>query len=213
MFVAFAGVKVTTKLVLSPTCISTCVLFKAIFSTFTIGSSLFTTVIFDVAVLLPSFVVTVIVASPGAFAVTFPFWSTSATPWLFVPHVIFLSVAVVGFIVAVNLTVSPTVNFLSVISIDTLCTLILSWTVISHVAVFSVFACDVTVIVAFPSAIAVTFPFASTVAIFSSEDFHVTDLSATDVGVNVGFRVISSPLFSIAVILSNSSIKSPFLIL
>ena len=62
------------------------------FSTFTV----------QVAVLLPSSVVTVITALPSALPVTLPFWSTSAIPELPEVQVIFLLLAFAGLIVALN---------------------------------------------------------------------------------------------------------------
>ena len=54
---------------------------------------------------LPPSAFTVMVASPGATAVTFPFWSTVATAVLLLSHVTLLFVAVEGSIVAVRVSV------------------------------------------------------------------------------------------------------------
>ena len=56
---------------------------------------------------LPPSAFTVIVASPGDTAVTFPLWSTVATAVLLLSHVTLLFVAVEGSIVAVRVSVLP----------------------------------------------------------------------------------------------------------
>lgn len=61
-----------------------------------------------VSVLLPSFVVTVIVAEPALTPVTTPLASTVAVAVSFDLYVTVLSVAFVGAIVAVKVTVLPT---------------------------------------------------------------------------------------------------------
>jgi len=65
------------------------------------------TVIADVAVLLPSLVVTVIVALPAATAVTKPVELTVATDVLLDDHVTAVLVALLGAIVAVSCCVAP----------------------------------------------------------------------------------------------------------
>ena len=66
------------------------------------------TVTIQVAVWFPSLVFTVILAVPSFIAVTFPAVSTVAIWVLSLFQVTFLFVAFVGFIVAVNVAVSPT---------------------------------------------------------------------------------------------------------
>jgi len=71
------------------------------------------TVTAQVAVLLPSSVVTVMVAVPSATAVTVadrPLPDTDATELLLLDHVTFLLVALLGATVAVRLSVAPTVR-------------------------------------------------------------------------------------------------------
>ncbi len=75
------------------------------------------------------------------------------------------------------------------------------FTVISHVALkFPSFV--VTVIVAFPTPTAVTFPFASTFAIFSSLDVHVTSLFVASAGEMLAFNPKLSFIFNSADVLS-----------
>jgi len=68
------------------------------------------TVIVHVDVSSPSSVVAVIIASPNATAVTFPFSSTVAISSLLLVHVTFLFVAFSGLTFAINSTVSPISN-------------------------------------------------------------------------------------------------------
>ena len=111
----------------------------------------------QVAVLLPSSVVTVIVVVPAFKAVTLPS-TTVATDVLLLFHDTFLLVALSGLTVAVKVIVSPSVNEAVVLSNDTLVTgYTFATTVTLQVAVLapsSVFA----VMVAVPGAIAVTTP-------------------------------------------------------
>ena len=65
------------------------------------------TVILQVALVLPSSVVTVMVAVPFATAVTTPLLLTLATEVLLLDHVTFLFVALSGKIVAVSVVVAP----------------------------------------------------------------------------------------------------------
>ena len=68
------------------------------------------TVTRQIAVMPPSAVVTVMVAVPGATAVTLPLPSTVATDKLSLLHVTFLLVASLGVMVALRITVPPTVR-------------------------------------------------------------------------------------------------------
>ena len=85
--------------------------------------SLLVTVTAHVAVWFPS-AVTVIVASPGATAVTFPLLSTVATLSLLLSHVTLLFVAVEGDTVALRFVVSPTLRLTELLSSLTPVTLI-----------------------------------------------------------------------------------------
>ena len=82
------------------------------------------TVTLHSAVFPPSFVVTVIVASPAPTAVTFPLWSTVATPGVLLSHVTLLFVAVEGDTVALRFVVSPTLRLTELLSSLTPVTLI-----------------------------------------------------------------------------------------
>ena len=117
-------------------------------------------------------------------------------------HVTFLFVALLGVIVATNVTVSPIFNSSFCEFNVTFSTFITSGsgsgsgsssgkTVISHVAVLFP-STVVTVIFAFPSPTAVTTPF-STVAASVLSDFHVTDLFVALSGVIVAINVVCSP--------------------
>ena len=126
-------------------------------------SFLYLTVTTQVAVLLPSVVLTVIVAVPLATAVTLPFASTVATVLFDDVHVTFLLVAVVGLIVAVNgedcLAVSDSVDLFSV-------TLVTGVVTVTETVADLLPSFVLTVIDAVPTATAVTLPFTSTVATF-----------------------------------------------
>ena len=151
------------------------------------------TVTTQVADTLPQ--VAVMVAFPTAIAVTLPFASTVATLSSDEVHVTVLSVVVTGSIVAVSVSVSVAFRVIAVL-----------FRVMDAAGVASTVTAQVAdtlpqvaVIVAFPTAIAVTLPFASTVATLSSDEVHVTVLSvvvagsivAVSVSLSVAFRVIA----------------------
>jgi hypothetical protein len=122
------------------------------------------TVIADVAVLLPSCVVTVIVAVPCATPLTNPLALTVATEVLLELQLTVLFVAFDGDTVAVNCVVEPT--FTDAVVGDTLTPVtatVPTLTVIADVAVLLP-SCVVTVIVAVPCATPLTNPLALTVA-------------------------------------------------
>ena len=100
-------------------------------------------------------VVALIIAVPPAFAVTFPFLSTTATFLLEVVHVTLLFAASSGRTVAVRVNVSPLTTVLDATS-NLIPVASGALTVTVHVAVlpFAVVA----VIVAVPTALAVTLP-------------------------------------------------------
>jgi hypothetical protein len=118
------------------------------------------TVILQVAVLLPSSVTTVIVADPAALAVTRPF-ATVATLALLLLHVTFWFVALEGIIVALRVSVLPTLRLIDDLFRETPVTEMFSETTVTlQVAVLPP-STVVTVIVADPAAFAVTRPFAT----------------------------------------------------
>lgn len=134
------------------------------------------TVTEQVAVLLPSTVVTVIVALPVAIAVTNPLLFTVATLELLETQDTFLFVALDGAIVAVSCSVPPTVNEVEVLFNDTLVTdIVAAVTVTEQVAVL--LPSEVlTVMVVVPTATAVTRPLLLTVATFELLEVHDTAL-------------------------------------
>lgn len=121
----------------------------------------FCTVTVQLAVLLPSSVVTVIVAVPSALAVTNPVEETVATEVLLLVQVTFLFVALEGYTVAVSVPVAFGASVIEVLFKLTLVTGIV--TVTEHVA-FLLPSSVVTVIVVVPAPLAVTNPDAETVA-------------------------------------------------
>ena len=84
--------------------------FRLTLSTLTAGAPPASTVTLHSAVLSPSAVVTVMVAVPALWAVTFPFPSTVATLELLEDQVTFLFVALFGSTVAVSWLVLPSVR-------------------------------------------------------------------------------------------------------
>ena len=132
------------------------------------------TVTAQVAFLLPSAVVTVIVALPAALAVTTPEAETVATSVLLDDQVTSLFVAFSGVTVAVSVAVSPSVRVNEVLSRLTPVTeTVFALTVTTQSAVLPP-SSVVTRMVASPAATAVTVPFSSTVATAVFKDFHVT---------------------------------------
>ena len=136
---------------------------------------------------LSAFEVTVMVAEPTILAVTSPLWSTSAMPEALLLHVTVLSVASSGATVAVSVSVAPCSNVVDVLLSVTLVTG-MALTVTAQVAVFELSEFDVTVMVAEPTALAVTVP-ASTVAMSVSLLLHVRVLSVALSGATVTVRV------------------------
>ena len=166
-------------------------------------TSLLLTVTLHVAVLPPSSVVTVMVASPAFTAVTLPVASTVATAALLDFHVTFLLVAFSGRMVATRVSLPPTRRLVAVLLSFTPVTLTsLSLTVTLHVAVLPP-SSVVTVMVASPAFTPVTLPAASTVAMAVSLDFQVTFWLVAFSGVMVAVRVSLSPTkMLVAVLLS-----------
>ena len=150
----------------------------------------------------PSVVFTFIVADPTFKAVTFPVSSTVAMLSSELLHATLLSVASSGVTVAVNCADSPIIISTSFLSRLTSSTgILLAETVIEHdVSLFP--SVVVTVIFTVPGATAVTFPALSTVATFSSELVHFTDLSEASSGLTVAFNWADSPSVSSISVLS-----------
>jgi len=125
--------------------------------------------------LVPSVVVAVIFATPTAIAVTTPLASTVAIASLSDFQVTALLVVVVGRMVVVNVAVSVALRVTAVV-LSVIEAAGVGTTVTLQVAERLEPSAVVTVIVVSPTAIAVTTPFASTVATASFCDFQVTAL-------------------------------------
>ena len=137
----------------------------------------------------------VIVASPSALAVTKPFFaSTVATAVLLDSQVTFWSVAVEGMKFSANEPEPPTVMDSSFLfKYARSASLGASTTLMRQLAVLPPF-CVIAVIVAVPTLLGVTTPFALTVAMALSLDDHATFLLVTFWGEMAGIRVpVASP--------------------
>ena len=121
------------------------------------------TVTVQVAVLLPSVVVTVIVVVPAVSAVTWPLLFTVATAVLLLDHETLLSVAFAGKMVYVR-SVLPPIWRLADVGLMLTPVTATACTVTVQEAVIEASVVDVAVIVAVPMATPVTFPELSTVA-------------------------------------------------
>ena len=165
-------------------------------------ASISVTVTVHSVVLFPSAVVTVIVAVPAAFAVTFPSLSTVAIAPSLLLHVTFLLVAFAGATFALSFALFPFVSVSEVHLSDTPVTGIPTVTV--HVAVLPP-SFVVTVIVAVPADFTVTFPSLSTVAIASSLLLHVTLLLVAFVGATVAVSFAFPPAATVSVVLSSDT--------
>ena len=153
--VALEGVTVADSALVSPTFIVIEDELRLIPVT---GITFALTVTVQVAVLPPSLVLTVIVAVPGDFAVTTPEEETAAIEVLFDDQVTDLSVAFEGLTVAVSVSESPSVIVrLVVFKLIPVTETTLALTVTEHVAVLPP-SFVLTVIVAVPFFLAVTFP-------------------------------------------------------
>jgi hypothetical protein len=143
----------------------------------------------QVAVLDPSFVVTVIDALPGVFAVTTPEEETVATAVLLDDQITDLSVALEGVTVAVSVSVFPSVKVNDVLfRLTPVTETTLALTVTEQVA-FLPPSLVVTVIVAVPAALAVTKPEEDTVATVVLLEDQVTDLFVAFDGETVATKV------------------------
>ena len=187
LFVASLGVIVAVNVCVDPFVKDMLVMFRLTPVTGTV------TVTAQVAVLLPSAVLTVMVAEPPATAVTLPLASTVATEVLELVQVTFLFVASLGVIVAIRVSVEPFAKDRLVLFRLTPVTGTV--TVTAQVAVLLPSAVF-TVMVAEPPANAVTLPFESTVATEVFELVHVTLLFLASLGVIVAVNVSVDPFAS-----------------
>ena len=117
--VASSGLTVAVRVTVSPAFKEALVLSSVIDVT---GRNFESTVTVQVAVLPPSFVVTVMMAVPADFAVISPFSSTDATSGLSLLHSTLLSVASSGDTVATRVTFSSSMRVSSFLSRATLVT-------------------------------------------------------------------------------------------
>ena len=154
------------------------------------------TVTLQVADLSPQ--VAVMVASPTETAVTLPSISTVAIAASEVDHVTVLSVTSSGRTVAVNFSLAPMVRVSSVLS-KAMLSASIGLTVTLQVAVLSP---QVAVMVASPTATAVTLPSVPTVAIAASEVDQVTVLSVTSSGRTVAVNFSLAPMVRVSSVLS-----------
>ena len=163
---------------------------------------LLVTVTVQVAVLLPSTVVTVIVAVPSAMAVTTPDAETVATAVLLLDHVTALFVAVLGATTAISVPVLPSSIESVVASSDTPVTDTVGGggggaAVTVTVAVAGKLpSAVVTVMVAVPAATAVTTPVGETVATAPLDVAHVTDWFVAVMGKTLAVSVPVVPATS-----------------
>jgi hypothetical protein len=157
------------------------------------------TVTEQVAVLLPSAVVTVIVALPADMAVTIP-PETVAMVLLLLLHVTFWLVALEGLMVAVKVSVPPTVRLIDDLLKDTLVTDITELLTVTAQDAFLPPSSVVTVITAFPSALPVITPFV-TVATASLLLSHVTFWLVALEGVKMVVSVSIPPTVSVVLVL------------
>ena len=176
LFVASEGSTVAIRVSESPSVIVREVLFKE-----TEVTGLLTVTAHD-AVFDPSFVFTVIVAVPAAFAVTKPSEETKATEVLLDDQVTDLSVASEGSTVAVRVSVSPSVIEREVLSrLIPVTLIVLLTTVTKHFAECTP-SSERAVIVAIPTDLAVKSPASETWATSELLEVHNTSLSDVFVG-------------------------------
>jgi hypothetical protein len=193
LFVALEGVTVAVKVSEEPTVRDSVLLFRDTPVTATVLLPL-VTVMEQVAVLLPSKVVTVITALPADMALTVPLF-TAATAVLLLLHHTFLFVALEGATVAVNVSEEPTVivaDDLFKVTPVTATVLLPPVTVTVQVAVLLP-SVVVTVMVALPADIPITSPVDDTEATATLLLLHNTTLFAASTGITVAVKVSVPP--------------------
>jgi hypothetical protein len=197
LFVALVGATVAVSVSVPPTIRLEDDLFKV---TPVTETEVEMTVIAQVAVLLPSTVVTVMVAVPALTPVTVPFDDTLATAGALLNHVTFLLVALEGETVAVSLSLPPVAILIDVLSKVTPVTAMGALTVTAQVAVKPP-SSVVTVMTAFPIAMPVTSPADDTVATAGLSLLHETFRFVASDGSIVALRVSVPPTPSDSVFL------------
>ena len=210
LFVASAGAMVAAKVAVSPILRAASFLSKVTLVTGTTTGSGSPTVTTHLAVFWPSSVVTVMVASPAATAVTTPSFTVAMASSL-LAQLTFLLVAFAGAMVVAKVAVSPifrAASFLSKVTpVTGTTTGSGSLTVTTHSAVFWP-SSVVTVMVALPTATAVTTP-SFTVAMASSLLTQLTFLFVASAGATVAAKVTVSPIFKAASLLSKVTPVTP----
>ena len=164
------------------------------------------TVTLQVEFLLPSSVVTVIVAIPVLTAVIFPTLSTVTIVGFEDVHATTLFIAFVGFTVASKISVAPTIREAEVLFKLTEVTLTIGLSIVTVTVQVEVLlpSTVVAVMVTVPAPIAVIFPALSTVAMVLSDDVHVTALFVALLGLIVDVKVSVSPIANASVDLSKA---------
>ena len=196
--VASSGVTVALRVAEPPSVRDSSVLSRLTPVTATVAA---VTVTLQVAVLLPSLVVTVMVAEPALTAVTLPFSSTVATALSEDFQETVLSVASSGVTVALRVAEPPSVRDSSVLSrLTPVTATVAASTVMEQVAVLPP-SLVLTVMVALPGLPARTSPL-STATTAASLVVQVTVLSVASSGVTVAVRVAFSPDFRVSSVLS-----------
>jgi hypothetical protein len=170
--VALAGEIVAVKVSVPPIIIVVDVLFRETPDTAT-EPPLLETVTVQIAVLLPSEVVTVMVELPTEIAVTVPVDDTVATAGTLLLHVTFWLVALEGEMLANNVSVPPTVRLVDDLFKVTLVTGITAAVTVTEQAAVFLPSSVVTVMAALPVDTPITMPFV-TVATELLLVFHVT---------------------------------------
>jgi hypothetical protein len=190
LFVAIEGVTVAINVSFAVASTLKEVLFNDTPVTLTNAS---VTVTAQVAVLLlPSAVVTVMVALPADIAVTVPF-DTLATALLLLLHVTVLFVASAGETVAVNVSDVLLTRLRSVLFRDTLVTGTGTGATVTEQVAVLLPSAVVTVMVALPADTAVTLPLEDTVATEGALLIHVTVLTVASEGVTAALKASEPP--------------------
>jgi hypothetical protein len=190
LFVALLGYTVGVSVCVSPTVTESDVLFKL---TLVTGTAAAETVTAQVAVLLPSLVLTVIVALPAAWAVTTPYVETVATEVLLDDQVTDLFVALVGLTVAVKVSLPPTDSERDdLLSVTPVTLTVEALTVTEQFAIFLPSSVR-TVTTADPDFLAVTTPEEVTITTEVLLEDHTSVLFVALVGVIVAVSVTEPP--------------------
>jgi hypothetical protein len=199
LFVALAGVMAWTRVSEAPATAAR--LTEVLFNDTPVTAMGFT-VTAQVAVLPPSAVVTVIVADPGATAVTMPFDDTVATALLLLTQLKALFVALEGVIVGTRVSAAPTKRLVDAFNETPVTKMGVTET--AQVAILPP-SVVVTVMVADPGVTAATMPFDDTVATAELLLLQLTALFVAFSGVMVEMRVSTAPTTRLTEVLFNDT--------